>query len=67
MGGEDNLLNISNHNIDDALYEIEEEYEEEYQKLAKREENTFVDLVPMNELEKAIIYHDKYPFLLIRK
>ena len=32
MGGEDNLLNISNHNIDDALYEIEEEYDEEYQK-----------------------------------
>lgn len=53
--------------MDDVIYELEDEYEEDYQKHAKKEENTFVDLVPMNELEKAIIYQDNYPFLSIRK
>lgn len=29
--------------------------------------NVYIDLVPMNDMQKALIYHDAYPLLAIRK
>lgn len=46
--------------------ELEECYEQEY-KLIPPNENIYVDLIPMNDLEKARIYTDHYPLLLLRK
>ncbi|CAD8085427.1 unnamed protein product [Paramecium sonneborni] len=50
----------------DILEDLEEEFGQMYQE-TKVKINTYLKLIPKNDLQLAQIYSDKYPFLVIRK
>ncbi|CAD8085687.1 unnamed protein product [Paramecium sonneborni] len=66
LSKDDGILQMLNEFREEILDELEDEYEPEY-KAIQVQENINIDLVPMNEVQKALIYEDKYPFLKIRK
>ncbi|CAD8053314.1 unnamed protein product [Paramecium primaurelia] len=66
LSKDDGIMQILNDFKEEILDDLEDEYEPEY-KAIQVQENINIDLVPMNEVQKALIYEDKYPFLKIRK
>ncbi|CAD8079150.1 unnamed protein product [Paramecium primaurelia] len=58
---------IANENHkQEFLEDLEEEFGQVYQE-NKVKINTYIKLIPKNELQLSYSYHDKYPFLSIRK